>query len=246
MNAMSEIFGRNTELTELAQRFETRHSFVLWGPAGAGKTLLIRNLLPRFPQVIYCPESENRGTAFIHLWKALISLQTRASAKSSPHTATAARGRVMQALAQGGYTIILDHLHCPSRMFANEIRNIQCLRDTQIIAVARSAHMEELGYLHGLYPERRERYELRNFEPEMAEAFLDRLVKSRGLEADNLLDFQERALHASKGNPGTLARLVELAADPRYRGENGIKFSPLYIDYCLGITVVPAGRETRS
>jgi hypothetical protein len=44
-------------------------------------------------------------------------------------------------------------------------------------------------------------------------------------------EFLDKILQFSKGNPGAIVALVETAKHPKYRSEEHIKISPLYIDF---------------
>ena len=43
------VFGRDEELEQLRERLAARGSFLLHGPAGVGKTLLLQLVFPEFP-----------------------------------------------------------------------------------------------------------------------------------------------------------------------------------------------------
>ena len=143
------------------------------------------------------------------------------------------KGVVLEALHEGHYRLALDHLNRPSTGFAAVIREVLGWADTPVIAVARSAHMEDVGFLQAFYPDRRDRFEVRNFEPGVAERFAREMVRRAGLSAENMNDFLQRVLDFSQGNPGAIVAMVEMAGHPKYRTEDHIKVAPLYIDFRL-------------
>ena len=125
----------------------------------------------------------------------------------------------------------MDHLKRPSHSFAAAVREIMGWGSTPVSTVARSSHMEDTGFLQPFYSGRSEKYELRNFETSVAERFARALVKRAGLSAPNLGEFLDKVLEFSDGNPGAMGALIEMASFPKYRSENHIKITPLYIDF---------------
>jgi hypothetical protein len=102
-----------------------------------------------------------------------------------------------------------------------------------VIAVARSAHMEDAGFVLPLFPDRAEKFALRNFDPEQARLFAAGCANAEGLKAGNLPQFLDRIVDYSEGNPAAMIKMIHLATKPRYMAENQIKIAPLYIDYKL-------------
>ena len=102
---------------------------------------------------------------------------------------------------------------------------------TPVSAVARSSHMEDTGFLQALYSDRSEKYEIRNFEKSVAEQFAREVSRRTNLTASNMNEFLNKIVQFSEGNPGAIVALVETAKHPKYRSEEHIKISPLYIDF---------------
>lgn len=234
------IFDREEELSALRQRVSKRRSMLIHGPAGVGKTLLIRNLLPDLPSLIYAPESDTIHIVFRTIAAELLrrgSGRIRKAAGSrgveglNAKSAVSLKGVVRDALREGEYCLVLDHLQRPSTAFAAVIRDLIVGCETPIIAVARSAHMEDVGFLHSIFGDRPDRYELRNFKPEVACAFARTSSERVGLLAENLNDFLNRVVELSDGNPGAILAMLSMALQPRYRLQESIKTAPLYIDF---------------
>ena len=51
------------------------------------------------------------------------------------------------------------------------------------------------------------------------------------LTASNMNEFLDKVVQFSAGNPGAIVALVEAAKHPKYRTNEHIKISPLYIDF---------------
>jgi len=234
------IFDREGEIDNLRRRLGKRQSFLLYGPPGVGKTLLLKRVLPEFPYVLYSPESVSPQTVFRNLAVALLGARAprlvqafgaRGMEGISAKSATALKGIVMDALHEGGYCVVLDHLKLPSYAFAAAVREVMGWVRTAVVTVARSAHMENLGFLQPFYPERSDRFEIRDFPSTVAERFIEEAARRGGLTAENMGEFIERLLEFGQGNPGAILSMLEMAKHPRYRSAEHIKITPLYLDF---------------
>jgi DNA polymerase III delta prime subunit len=248
------IFDREGERQSIQQSLATRRSLLVHGPAGVGKTLLLRSLLPEFPSVLYCENSATTHVVFRNLARGLLRLhsaraETAFQSEEAIRTKSAVslRGIVMDALREGQYFIVLDHLAHPSHSFTTAVREMMSRGSTPVCAVARSSHMEDTGFLQPIYSDRSEKYEIRNLEKSVAEQFAREVVRRTNLAASNMNDFLDKILQFSEGNPGAIVALVEAAKHPQYRSEEHIKISPLYIDFrmnwspALRSRLTPAG-----
>ena len=232
------IFEREEELQALKQRLQKRKSFLLHGPSGVGKTLLIRSLLPQVPAALYCENSATAQVVFRSVAHALLDhrdQRVRTSCRNSDgiqaKSAVSLKGIVMDALREGSYWIVLDHLNRPSQSFAAAVREIVSWCSTPVIAVARSSHMEDTGFLQQLYSDRAEKTELKNFDSAVAEQFAHEAVKRAGLSASNIGVFLAKVLELSEGNPGAILSMLQMAQYSKYRTDEHIKITPLYIDF---------------
>jgi Cdc6-like AAA superfamily ATPase len=169
------IFDREEEKQAIRQRLAKRRPFLIHGPTGVGKTLLLRSLLPEFPSLLYCEDSGSANAVLRSLANSLLRLRNprahaafRTEDAIKTKSAVSLKGIVMDALHEGQYTIVLDHLAHPSQSFAATVREIMSWGSTPVSTVARSSHMEDTGFLQPLYSDRSEKYEIRNFEKSMA------------------------------------------------------------------------------
>ena len=232
------IFGREEELQTLKQCLLKRKPFLLYGPTGVGKTLLIGSLLPQVPAVLYCENSTTIQVVFRSVAQALLELRdlrVRTSCRNregiQAKSAVSLKGIVMDALREGSYCIVMDHLNRPSQFFAAAVREIIRWCSTPVVAVARSSHMEDTGFLQPLYSGRSERCELKNLDSAVAERFAHEVVKQAGLSAGNIGEFVAKVLELSEGNPGAILSMIQMAKYSKYRTDEHIKITPLYIDF---------------
>ncbi|HXY48384.1 MAG TPA: hypothetical protein VEI01_02955 [Terriglobales bacterium] len=232
------IFDRTEERQRIDQFVVKRRPFLIFGSSGVGKTLLLRSVLPNFRAVLYCKDSATTNAVFRSLalglfWKGSERAQSafRGEDGIKAKSAISLKGIVMDALREGEYSIILDHLKRPSYSFAAAVREIMGWGSTPVSAVALSSHMEHTGFLQPFYGDRSQKCEIRNFEDPVAEQFAREVAERTGLSAPNLSEFLEKVLEFSNGNPGAIVELIEMASYPKYRSNNRIKTTPLYIDF---------------
>jgi hypothetical protein len=237
--AMEPVFDRVKELDELRKRFEQQRTFLFHGESGAGKSLLVRSLWRDFPNMIYCQADKGmqevcRQLALRLLEKGNPTMKQKFGGK--PRTVltgvsmVSLRGIIAAALKEGPYLLVLDHFSFASQQYTALLKS-WISESTAVTAVARSNHMEEIGYASTLFVERKDRLVLSNFAPEVAREFIDWRIENSGLTAENLNEFKERLLSLSGGNPGVISWLVRLAALPKYRSGEQIKVAPLYLDF---------------
>lgn len=161
-------------------------------------------------------------------------------------SAVSLKGIVMDALRDASYSMVLDHIDQPSQSFAAAMREIVSWCSTPVVAIARSHHMEDTGFLQPLYPDRHARYELKNFDFATAQKFAEEIVRRAGLSAVNISEFIGKALELTEGNPGAIVAMLEMAANPRYRSDEHIKITPLYVDFRMsGLTAVPTRERVK-
>jgi hypothetical protein len=234
------VFGRNKEIAELGERLSARESFVLHGPSGSGKTFLLQRVMRAFPEALYCPDAASPHVVFQSLALGLLASRDRfvRSCFRSPQavntkSAISLRGIVLDAVRRGTYLVVLDHMRGPSAALSADIRDLMFYGGTTVVAVARSAHMEDLGFLTPFFALRSERMRLTNFAYSEATQFAEEIVRRTDLRATNLPELIERVVDLGQGSPGAILRMLQMAMQPKYRVDGYVKASPLYIDFRL-------------
>ncbi len=238
----TSIYGRDAELEQLRQLVSRRRSFLLHGPAGVGKTLLLKHLASEVPEMVYCDESSSSQTVFRKLAVGLFARKNRHVLQAcgasglnavTSRSAVSIRGIVAEALLERSYWLVIDHLNSPSQSFAAALRDVCNRTESRLIAVARSAHMEDIGFLLPMFSDRSEKYLLRNFDPQAAREFALQSAHAVQLKAANREEVIEKIVRYSKGSPGAILAMLQMAASPKYVAHQHVKLSPLYIDFRL-------------
>jgi len=80
MQTSDSIFGRVGEMQALKRGLLKRKPFLLHGPTGVGKTLLIRSLLPQMPAALYSENSTTTQVVFRSVPQASLELRDQRSA----------------------------------------------------------------------------------------------------------------------------------------------------------------------
>ena len=181
-------------MDELHQRFAARRSFRFMVAAGVGKTSLLLAVCREFSDVLYIPQNPTPRSLFYGLVEALFAKQERnvsgmlPPGVSSPQTktATAIKGIVTKALRNSSYLVVLDHVVRPSRSLAASVRELMVDCSVAVIAVSRSAHMEDSGFILPMFPDRGERLALQQLRRWDGGAFCAWCARREGLTAGNL------------------------------------------------------------
>jgi len=239
---MTAVFHRKEEIDALRKRFAARKSVLLHGPSGVGKTLLLEHLMPDFPHVLYCAQSNSSQAVFRSLAEALAQKKDTEILRRlggcpadviRQKKALSLKGIVISVLRGTKYMVVLDHLHRPSHSFAAMVHEFMISCSIPVVAVARAAHMEDTGFVAPLLPDRADKLAIKNFDPETAQGFAKLVAEDHKLHAENLGDFLTRLVEFSEGNPGAIASMIDMATMSKYRLEDHIIVSPLYIDFRL-------------
>lgn len=238
--SLTAIYGRDAELEQLRRLVSRRRSFLLHGPEGVGKTLLLKHLAGEEAGILYCGDSPSCQTIFRVLAAELLRKKNRHVIKAcgtsglnaiKDKSVVSLRGIVTEGLREGSYWIVLDHLQSPSQSFAAALKDVSSWAATPLIAVARSAHMEDVGFLLPMFSDRSDRYALQNFDLDTATEFAVRTAQEMHVNAANRDEVIQKIVHYSKGSPGAIIAMLHMAGSLKYVTQEHVKLSPLYIDF---------------
>lgn len=231
------LFARVRERQELRARLRGSRCFLVYGEAGTGKSLLTKSLEPEFPEMIYCPRSQSiqevcRAMAHLLARRNDHQIQQKIRPERLEQLSSVAiRGLLREVLERDRYLVVLDHFRFASQQFFNMLREWASHTAALLVLIARSDHMEEIGFAASLFHERSDRFMLDNFTHETAMRFAEWQAERQQLQAGNFGEFISRIVALTHGNPGAIAKLIRMAALPQYRSGSHIKVSPLYLDF---------------
>jgi hypothetical protein len=236
-----QIFNRTDELELLRRRLASGKSTFVHGPSGVGKTLLLQQVISEFGQVLYCPASSSPQAVFRCVAELLAARQDATVLRICKgrvdallgKSSVSLKGIVSNALRAANYLIVLDHLNRPSPALGAMIGEVMLSCSTPVLAVARSAHMEDAGSVSPLLPDRSERLAIKNFDADTAKAFALEVCSQQQLAAENLNGVLNSMIKFSEGNPGAILRMIAMAKQSKYRSDDHIKWAPLYIDFLM-------------
>lgn len=239
--AVLQIFCRADELELLRKRLASRKSTLVYGPSGVGKTLLLQQVVPDFVHVLYCSASSSPQAVCRCLIELLVAKHDETLLRICKGRSDALAGKsfvslkgiVLSALRAANYLVVFDHLNRPSPALGALVEEFMLSCATPVIAVARSVHMEDAGSVSPLLPDRSERLSIRNFDSDMAKTFAREVCVQQQLVGGNLSSVLDSMIKSSEGNPGAIMRMVAMAKQLKYRNDDHIKWSPLYIDFLL-------------
>jgi hypothetical protein len=225
---------RVAELHQLQDRIRQRKSMLLFGEQGVGKTRLLQQIVGDNRDALYV----SRGHAPREFLTDLVESQDRARGSKAKRSRSlqsmsviSLRGTAESALEDGKKFLVIDHVQSPSPALSSMIKEMNYYGRTPIIFAARSPHMEDIGLLRSLCTDKSERLELKNWPESVAMEFANRCVANTQLSADNMQSFLHELVEMSRGNPGAILQMVEMARLPQYRVGDQIKVHVLYLDY---------------
>jgi hypothetical protein len=236
------IYAREVEIGQLRQLLSQNRSFLLHGPSGVGKTLLLRHLADGVPEILYCGASPSSQSVFRALAVELLARKNRVLVNAcgrgglqtiEQKSAVALRGIVTEALSEKRYSLVLDHAKSPSQSFAAAVKSVIELTGATILVAARSEHMEDVGFLMPMFTDRSSRQALHNFDSNTATNFALQIARQIRLDATNHEEVIQKIVAYSKGNPGAIVAMLQMAVIPKYVAQQHVKLSPLYIDFRL-------------
>lgn len=249
------FLDRETELARLQTLLRKGKSLLLYGPAGIGKSTLLAELHQRrqaeFPALLF-----SSGLLKPVVWsrQLVLDLAVQSSSRSlreqlrlapqagpadvrvalSRRHAGALREILTIALKDSSHAVVLDPLGFVSQSFFELLHDLKRMTHTPLVLVARSPHMEDIGYATRFYWPREQRLCLGPLGSEGAVRLFETALAAWPRRPDNLETFREHALNYAAGNPGVLLGLLGLGQKSTYWTGNRLKVHLLTVDFNVG------------
>jgi hypothetical protein len=250
---LERLIGRETEMRRLQTALRKRQSQLIWGATDAGKTLLIKEALLELPEAerrkcICWTGPASRRQLAEHLIRGLYlagdplvrrKVHTDRAGEAtlprwiSEQSSLRLRGILLTAAEQGEYRFFVDQLPPASHTLAQLMKEIVYRTKTPIYLTGQGYSQGEVGYAWSLYWTDEYRIRLGPLSEAPARELLEICIQRFGLGSLDLEGFREDVLHLSGHLPGSIVKMCELAADPRYHYGDQVKLKLVHVDYLL-------------
>jgi len=210
--------GREKEVAQLEQLHAQRRHVLIIGPAGVGKTALIRHVATRLPLLV-CPESARLAAIFD-------ALEQQLSLTPPISKLVQRKNRLLTVLARAGQTVVFDGVGWTTPRLSSFL---ECAsRCAPVWIATRSEHPWDIGHFWPLLA-RFERVEVQPFRLHETQALVA-LVIRRGLVPPETARIVEWLQCRSAGNPLALCQLLQELATGRYDPSSPLALRRLELD----------------
>jgi len=239
------LVGLAGEQQRLMGAFRKREALLLLGPAGSGKSTLIRSAITNTPgagDIIHLRYSANLHHLLVDLARSLLVTRHRRFQKFvqpgadherwlAAQTSVHLKGILWTSLEAEPRIIVLDGIDGGGFPTYRFLQRLYFAKGMALLAAARDP--VSLGTLGRLFWDPRITVHLRPLNEVETNHLFDLAVNRFGLTGLNLDEFREKVLEAAKGNPGQIVEMCRLATNPMYISGRHIKFAPLRIDVLM-------------
>jgi energy-coupling factor transporter ATP-binding protein EcfA2 len=233
------LVGLSKERRRIEDAVRRGDSILMLGPAGSGKTALIKSIAAATPGAVYVEYSRVLHDMLAKLTTALIEahhprLTTLVRNGDSPaqwaggQTSVHLRGVLWSGLESSPCLLILDDIERSSFQAYRFFQRVYFSRGMRMIAIARDP--VRLGEIRRLFWDPRQTIQMAPLSELEASTLFELAADHFGLREFDLDDFRPRVLDNAKGNPGQIVEMCRMAREPQYRSGKHILFAPLRID----------------
>lgn len=247
--------GREPETQRFFQAMRRRESLLLCGPAGVGKTALLRAAIARAPgQIqtlcIWIEGTSSRKGILRQIAGALHqssdAVVCGAAGRNSADEKTFQRwltkqtsrrlgGLAAQAMRESDYWLFFDHVPTVTHALARLLSDFMRRCKAPVYLTARSQSKHEIGEARKLYWNPEMRLELGALTESAATDLFKSCWQAGGPEALDLEQARLEILRASGKNPGAILAMCALAREPRFQSGGRIKTRLLRTEFLIGM-----------
>lgn len=225
---------RTAEYARLVDNFEARRNTLLFGPAGVGKTHVLRRFIQNRSEILFAPKSNTLREILTALTAEVVRLGDMRKTDTRGTSSRSLKGLLARQLERKSYCIVLDSIAEPTTTIVGTIKDLHDFGRTPIIIAAQSIHGEDIGGLRPLFCQKNEQIEIRNFDRATALLFAQESAASMEFSADNFEFTLDYICERSEGNPGAILAMLEMAKGQAYRSGDQIRVHTLHLDFLMG------------
>jgi GTPase SAR1 family protein len=200
------LVGRKTEIETVCEYARCGKNLAVSGAEGVGKTALLREVVSRIPDAIFCADTSTLKNACDSLLTVLgLPLQ---------HDGNIQRKRaILQAVRGKRRRFVLDNVRWVAPQLLSFLDNLR--ESHTLVIAARSLASKNAGHLREILWDF-ERLELRNLEETDARTLIRGQIQAHKLKLPDAPQFESDVLRLSHGNPRVIVELCEQASKGRY------------------------------
>ncbi|MFZ0332995.1 MAG: hypothetical protein WAN10_04335 [Candidatus Acidiferrales bacterium] len=248
-----QLIGREAETRRLHTALRARLSQLIWGPADSGKSAFVRNALLELPETerrkcIRSVGAASRRRLVEHLIQGLylagdplVRKKVHADRETqetltrwiNQQSLIRIKGILFTAAEQGEYRFVVDGLPPASHSMAHLLKEITYRTKTPVYLTGLGYTQSEIGDAWSLYWTDEYRIRLGPLSEARARELLEICIRKFGLSSLDLEGFREEVLRLSAHLPGSIVKMCELAAEPRYHYGDQVKVKLVHLDYLL-------------
>lgn len=216
---------RTAEYARLLENLSARRNALLFGPAGVGKTHLLRRFIQKRSEILFAPKTNTLRDILLALTAELVRLGDMRKIDTRSTSSRSLKGLLVRQLERKPYCIVLDPIAEPTTTIVATIKDFYDFGRTPIIISAQSSHGEDIGGLRPLFCQKNEQVEIKNFDRATALFFAQESAASIQFNSDNFDLTLDYICERSEGNPGAILTMLQMAKGQTYRSGDQINLN---------------------